>query len=51
MRTPKKKLHTMARKAGETKPSALTLTLVRQFAKCCRVEQGLSIPHNIFFIN
>lgn len=51
MRTPKRKLSGKAGIAGEIKPSALQLAIIRQFAKSFHVEKALHIPDNTFFIN
>jgi hypothetical protein len=51
MHTPKRKLSEAALLTGKTTPTAFTLSLVRQFAGCIRIEKNLRIPHNTFFIN
>ncbi|WP_298653031.1 hypothetical protein [uncultured Proteiniphilum sp.] len=51
MHTPKRKWSGTAGIAGETKPSKLSLALIRQFAECFHVERQLQIPDNTFGIN
>lgn len=51
MRKPKRKLTGTSGVAGKTRPAALGLALIRQFATSLHVEKGLAIPDNIFFIN
>jgi hypothetical protein len=50
MRTPMR-LNGSLSVAGKAKPSALSMIIIRQFAKSIHVEKKLHIPDNIFFIN